>query len=370
VAAFLEAAVATGALAGAVLLRAHGAAVEVTAVGRRALDGDAPMDRDTIFRIASMTKPMTAALALMLVEDGRIRLDDPVRRWLPELAAPRVLRVPDGPLDDTVPATRPIIVEDLLTFQMGLGFIWEATEDWPIQRAIAAAGLAPGPSPPALAPDELMRRLGALPLVAQPGTRWLYHTSYDPLAVLIARVGGRPFAVVLEDRLLAPLGMTDTGFAVPPAKRARLAGCCVAGPDGGLVERERDGLEVTPGGSSGLFSTADDLLAFARLLLNRGGHGGRQLLTGQSVELMTTDRIAPAVKAASPFFPGFWETHGWGLGVAVTADGYGWDGGYGTAWRNRPAAGEIAILLIQRPFDETVIGLHAAFHSHIQGREP
>jgi CubicO group peptidase (beta-lactamase class C family) len=345
--------------------------VHVDAIGMQALGGSVPMRHDTIFRIASMTKPIAAAAALILVEECRLRLDEPVDRLLPEMAGRKVLKRLDGPLDATVPAHRPVTLRDLLTMRMGFGLIMEPSGDWPIQRAMDDAGIDPGPNPPALAPDDLMQSFGRLPLMHQPGERWLYHSSFDILSVLIARAADQPFADFLAERIFAPLGMTDTAFAVPEAKRARLAACYQAdAATGGLVRREEDRFAVQPSGSAGLFSTVDDYLAFGRMMLNGGRHGTRRILARPTVEVMTTDQITPAQKAASPFFPGFWDNRGWGFGVSMITrrDGvaavpgrFGWDGGFGTSWSSDPHEDVVAILMVQRLYDSIVTDIHADF---------
>jgi CubicO group peptidase (beta-lactamase class C family) len=363
-----------GAIAGAVALLSRGGEVHAEAVGTMDLASGAPMRRDTIFRIASMTKPIAAAAAMILAEEARLRLDDPVDRFLLELADRRVLRRLDGPLDDTVPAHRPITLRDLLTFRAGLGATMAPAGACPIEAAMAEAGLAPGPNPPDLAPDELMRRVGALPLMHQPGERWLYHTAYDILGVLVARAAGMRFENVLAERILGPLGMRDTAFVVPEAKRDRLAGCYEAGGRGGdggaLVPCREARSAAAPSGSTGLFSTADDYLAFGRMMLAFGRHGAERLLARPTVEAMTTDQITPEQKAASPFLPGFWESRGWGFGVSMVTrrDGiaaspgrFGWDGGFGTSWYADPREDLVGILMIQRPFDPVVLGIHADF---------
>ena len=237
------------------------------------------MTRDTIFRIASMTKPVTAVAALILVEECVLRLDEPVDPFLPELANRRVLARLDAPLDDTVPARRPITLRDLLTFRAGFGFIMARAGQYPIQKALAEAGLAPGPQLPTLSPDEWLRRLGALPLVHQPGEKWLYHTAADVLGVLIARASGRSFEAFLRERIFEPLGMNDTGFSVPVEKLARLASAYARNPATGALEifdGARDSRfarpPLFPSGGGGLVSTADDYLAFCRMLLDRGAH--------------------------------------------------------------------------------------------------
>jgi len=345
--------------------------VHVDAIGMKAVGGGDPMRRDTIFRIASMTKPITAAATMILVEECKLRLDEPVDRWLPELADRKVLRRFDGSLDDTVPANRPISVRDLLTMRMGFGLVWEPSGDYPVQVAMDEAGIAPGPNPPALAPDDLMACFGRLPLMHQPGERWLYHSSFDVLGVLIARADGQRFEDFLAERIFAPLGMKDTAFSVPEAKRGRLAACYQADPGtGGLMSCEEGRFAVVPSGSTGLFSTADDYLAFGRMMLSGGRHGARRILARPSVEVMTTDQITPAQKAASPFFPGFWDNRGWGFGVSMITrrDGiaavpgrYGWDGGYGTSWGSDPNENVVAVLMVQRLYDPIVADIDADF---------
>ncbi|MBV8915666.1 MAG: beta-lactamase family protein, partial [Acetobacteraceae bacterium] len=215
----LEEQVRTGAIAGAVAALVWGEAVQVVTAGAQDFASGAPMRRDTIFRIMSMTKPITAAAAMVLVEDGTIALEESVECFLPELADRRVLRTPDSPLDDTVPAERPITLEDLLTLRCGLGWLPSGA----VAAAMQAFGVAPGPDPVPFGPDEFMRRIGDLPLASQPGQRWLYHTGADILAVLIARAAGMSLPDFLRERLFEPLGMRDTGFHVPEADLSRLA---------------------------------------------------------------------------------------------------------------------------------------------------
>ncbi len=359
-----------GTLAGAVALLWRRGEVHVEAVGVQDLATGTPMRRDTIFRIASLTKPIAAVAAMILVEEAKLRLDDPVDPWLPELRDRRVLRSLDSPLEDTVPAARSITLRDLLTFRAGLGAVMAPPGTFPIQRALAEAGLAPGPNPPALPPDEMMCRLGALPLMHQPGERWLYHTAYDILGVLIARVAGQPLEDFLAERIFAPLGMTDTAFAVPEAQRHRLAGCYQAAAGGALVASAEARDAVLPSGSTGLFSTADDILAFGRMMLGFGRLGEQRILARPTIELMTTDQITPEQKAVSPFFPGFWDRSGWGFGVSMitrrdsigaTPGRYGWAGGLGTAWSNDPREEMVAILMVQRLWDPVVSAIHEDF---------
>ncbi|MGH6755298.1 MAG: serine hydrolase domain-containing protein, partial [Bradyrhizobium sp.] len=210
-----------GSMPGLVALVSRHGEIHADAIGRIAFGG-APMQRDTIFRISSMTKPVTAVAAMILVEQCKLRLDDPVDPWLPELADRKVLRAIDADIDDTVAANRAITLRDLLTFRLGLGMIPVFPERDPILKAIAEAGFAPGPLFPSFPPDELMRRYGTLPLVYQPGERWLYNSGSEILGVLIARVAGMSFAKFLGERIFAPLGMKDTAFSVPESGLKRL----------------------------------------------------------------------------------------------------------------------------------------------------
>lgn len=353
-----------GAIPGMVTLLASHDQVHVNAIGVQDLNTRAPMQRDTIFRIASMTKPVTAAAAMILVDEGKVRLDDPVERWLPELANRKVLRSLASPLDDTVPARRAITVRDLATLRLGFGMIMEQPGKYPIQKAIADAELAPGPKLFDHSPDEFMKRLGNLPLIHQPGEQWMYHTGLDVLGVLISRAAGMSLSSFLEQRIFAPLGMQDTGFSVPKTTLSRLATGYGADPATGKLsawDEARTGQWSRPpafeAGGGGLVSKADDFLAFARMMLDHGVLGSKRILSQRSVESMITDQITPAQKKASVFFPGFWDTHGWGLGLSMTTapddiskvpGRYGWDGGYGTTYSADPREDMVAILLTQR----------------------
>ncbi|MGP1395460.1 MAG: serine hydrolase domain-containing protein [Inquilinaceae bacterium] len=358
--------VARGGIPGVVALLARGDDVHVTVHGAMDFGETAPMRRDTIFRIASLTKPVSAAIAMMLVEDGKFTLDEPVDRLLPELAGRRVLKHLDGPVDDTVPALRPILIGDLLTLRMGMGAIFSA-DPHPIVQAMADRGIAVGPHlPEADGPDDYIAKLGALPLMHQPGEMWMYDTGMHVLGVLIERAADRPLADLFEERLFTPLGMIDTGFSVPADKLDRLPACHWRNHGTGAVEvfdpaGPDSRFARTPGfanAAGGLVSTADDYLAFARMMLNGGDHAGRRLLSRDSVSLMTRDHITADQKARSVFAPGFWDQYGWGLGMAVSHRktkgepyGLGWDGGYGTSGYWDPESGLIGILLTQRLWD-------------------
>jgi CubicO group peptidase (beta-lactamase class C family) len=238
----------------------------------------------------------------------------------------------------------------------GIGVVMAPPGTYPIQAAMAEAGVAPGVTPPALSPDEIARRYGSLPLIHQPGERWMYHNGFDILGVLIARAAGMPLEDFLERRLFRPLGMKDTAFNVPGPDRHRLATRYRVGT-GGLVACEEESAKIFPSAGTGLASTAQDYLEFGRMMLGCGRHGSERILARPTIELMTTDHVMPEQKAASPFFPGFWDSRGWGFGLAVTTrrasvaevpGRFGWDGGLGTTWRSDPAEDLVAILLIQR----------------------
>ena len=354
--------VARGSAPGLVAVVARGGETHAVATGRMSLEPTAPaMPRDAIFRIASMTKPITAAAAMMLIEDGKLRLDEPVDRLLPELADRRVLRTLASPVDDTVPARRPITVEDVLTFRLGWGVQFDP--DLPIQQMVAdipGFGM-PDPTSP-LTPDAFMRRLHDLPLMAQPGERWLYTVGSNVLGVLVARAAGQPLEAVFQERILEPLGMRDTGFWIPREKIARM----VTGyfpQDGELALFDTpDGRYARPptfpAGDSGLVATADDFAAFARFLFTGLAPDGRRLISEASLKAMQTDRLTPAQRADGELILGSGRGWGYGMGVVAAAnpDGvapgaYGWNGGFGTSWFNDPAKGLVAVLLTQRVFD-------------------
>jgi CubicO group peptidase (beta-lactamase class C family) len=345
--------------------------VHVDAVGNTSLDGPDPMRRDTIFRIASMSKPITAAATMMLAEEGKLRLSDAVEKWLPELSDRKVLKRIDAPLDETVPAYCPITVRDLLTFTLGFGLLFTPTSEYPILKAANALqiGIAPAYQPQATPdPDEWIRRLGTLPLMYQPGERWLYGVGSNVLSVLIARVCGQPLETFLRERIFEPLGMKGTGFSVPADKLNRLASCYMPNPTTGTLDLF-DGVQESqwgrppafPSGANGLVSTLDDYLAFGQMMLSGGKHGSQRILSRLSVEVMTTDQLTPAQKAMSslPLLPSFFETRGWGFGMSVVTrrddiasvpGRYGWDGGLGTSWFCDPKEDLVGVVLTQRLF--------------------
>ncbi|MFE6872389.1 serine hydrolase domain-containing protein [Kitasatospora sp. NPDC057692] len=359
----------SGAVPGVVALIGQGDATHVEAVGTMRHEGGAPMARDTIFRMASTSKPVTVAAAMVLLDECRLRLDDLVETWLPELANRQVLKRIDGPLDDTVPARRPITVRDVLTSTFGLGMDITALGT-PIMTAIIENGLTPDLPQPMPEPDEWLRRLGTLPLMHQPGERWQYHIASDLLGVLVARVTGRPFEEFLRERVLAPLGMADTGFHVPADKIDRLPALYAPDPQTGefhVWDESADGRwsrpPAFPGGGGGLVSTADDYHAYFRMLLNGGTHGGERVLSRPAVQLMTTNRLTAEQTAARETLArdsvhlsyGQGQHGGWGFGMAVrTYRGdyaptgqFGWDGGSGTSTYADPENGITGLLLTQ-----------------------
>ncbi|HET7885487.1 MAG TPA: serine hydrolase domain-containing protein [Bradyrhizobium sp.] len=353
-----------GELPGLVMLVSRHGEVHADAIGRLAFEGSS-MSRDSLFRITSMTKPVTAAAAMVLVEDGKIGLDDAVDRWLPELANRKVLLRADMMVHQTVPARRAISLRDLLTFRCGYGIIPVFPERLPIQRAYAEAGLAPGPVFPSFPPDELMRRYGSLPLIYQPGERWLYNAGSEILGVLIARLTGKTFGEFLSERIFAPLGMKDTAFYAPKDKHHRFTTAYMydsAARQLKVFDPPVTGRFSNPpvfeNGAAGLVSTADDFNAFAQMMLGGGSLGGTRVLSEESVALMTTNHIVADEKRESQLFLG--RSRGWGFGLSVFTGlddpnarpgRFGWDGGYGTSWYSAPKTQLTGILLTQRVMD-------------------
>jgi CubicO group peptidase (beta-lactamase class C family) len=324
---FLQAAAADESVPGAAALVAHGDDVGAAAVGDVEVDSIAP--------VASITKPITAAAVMLLVDEGRVALDDPIARWLPELASPVVVRTPESPVDDVVPASRPVTVEDLLSFRAGWGF--------PSDFSLPAVGelfeKVPVFGVPET-PDEWLVTLSRVPMLRQPGEAWLYNTCSDIQGVLIARAAGQALPEFLAERFFEPLGMTDTGFFVQAAKLDRMP------PRHGNEELpidEKVGVDppVFPSGAGGLVSTVADWHRFGRMLLAGGGG----ILSPESVRLMTTDHLTPEQRDASTLFL---EGAGWGYGGSVRTDGrYGWVGGTGTTAHIVPATGTVGVLITQ-----------------------
>jgi len=382
----LRAYVDAGALAGAATLVWRGGRVAHTAiVGRRDLVTDLPVERDTIFRIASMTKPLTTVAALILYDEGRFALDEPIARLAPELARLRVLRDPNGPLDQTDAAERPITFGDLLTHRSGLTY--GEFHRGPISRACSEA--LGGTMDNALAPDEWIARLATLPLIDQPGGGFHYGLSTDLLGFLIARLEGVSLGVVLERRVFRPLGMRDTGFVVPREKRARRAGLCgfdaegkltalTAVPGGHALSERPDDMTFESGGQ-GLWSTLDDYLAFARLFLGRGEVDGVRLLRPETCALMASNQLTSDQRRTARMLGRsvFAAGHGYGMGVAVVMEPekadpltcrggvgtVGWPGAYGGWWQADPSDNSVLIILahnmVELPQMASGIGLGA-----------
>jgi CubicO group peptidase (beta-lactamase class C family) len=339
---------------GAVVLVARGEQVHVQATGSLTIGGP-PVTRDTLFRIASTTKPIAAATAMALIDEGLIGLDDPVDPLLPELADRQVLRALDGPVDDTVPAVRPITTRHLLTFTMGFGMTFDLFGPTPLPVVEAASALplgTLGPPQPDVQPDPdtWIAALGSLPLMAQPGERWMYNTGASVLGVLLARAAGQPIGEVMRTRLFEPLGMSDTAFWT--AQTDRLPTEYRNTPQGLAVWDEPDGQWSHPpafgDAAAGLVSTVDDLLAFARMLLR----GGSPVLSESAAKAMTSDQLTAEQKARGGFGPTFFQGQSWSFGQMVQDSGaFGWDGGLGTSWHVDPASDLTVIVLTQRMFD-------------------
>ena len=356
-----------GEVPGLVTLVSRRNETNVDALGTKSAGAGAqPVRRDTIFRIASMTKPITAAATMILVEESKVHLDEPVDRLLPELANRKVLKRIEGPLDSTVPARRPITVRDLLTFRLGLGFLPMSPDTHPIVKAMneRQVGVTPFPAQMPHPPDEWMRRLGSLPLMYQPGESWLYHTGSDVLGVLIARASDQALETFFRQRIFEPLGMKDTGFSVAASKLERFVSCYSWNPQTRKLDLtdppngQWSHSPIFPSGAGGLVSTVDDYLAFARMMLDKGTLGQRRLLAATSIEMMTANHLTPEQQQMGRVILG--ENAGWGFGVSVLTkpDGlamrpgrYGWNGGLGSSWWNDPNDGLIAIILTERAFE-------------------
>ncbi len=322
------------------------------------------MALDDIVRIQSMTKAVLSVATLRLVEAGRLDLADPVQRWLPELADRHVLRAPDAELNDAVPMAHPITVRHLLTNTSGYGM---ALTPSPMQEAMRDNGTEAGPEPVALSADAWVAALADLPLAFQPGTGWRYHHSFGLLGVMLARLLDRPLGEHLREDLLDPLGMPDTGYAVPAAQAHRLCAAYRDGEDGGLevIEPASAGFYVAPTpfdvSHGELVSTLADYVTFARMLSAGGQHEGRQMVDPALLREMTQDQVPASLKTPDSFFPGFWEGMGWGFGVAVETTGdhagrYGWSGGLGTDFFIDPS-GAFGVLLTQVEMGPAVFGL-------------
>jgi CubicO group peptidase (beta-lactamase class C family) len=365
--------VAAGEVPGVVMAASDGGDVRVETVGgARPADEDgtgAPLAADAVVRIASMTKALTGALTMALVEEGALAVGDRVDRWIPELADRRVLRRIDGPPQDTVPANRPITVDDLLTLRMGFGFVTDSA--CPVMDLAAQGELGIGPPDPSvpLTPDAWIARFAQLPLMKQPGADWMYDLAYGVLGIVLARAAGRPLDELMRDRLLGPLGMDDTGFAVPEHARDRLIPAYARDDEGRLVEYDVAGSGAAgpskwaerpsfPDARGGLVSTISDYLRFARMLLAGGiANDGTRVLSGDSVAALTSDQLGPA-QPRSANARVFLGDDGWGYGVGVmtpesdsgaSTPRYGWGGGFGTTWYSFPER-DLAVVMATQVF--------------------
>jgi CubicO group peptidase (beta-lactamase class C family) len=357
----LQGVVDAGDLSGAVtLIWRGGEELQFTAVGQRDIEAGLPMTRDTLFRIASMTKPITSVAALMLIEEGKLRLDDPITKWMPEFKDMPVLKNATGPLEDTYPAPRDITVEDLFTHRAGLAYGFSSIG--PIahahQRALGDVVTQDAPT------DAWLKALASLPLSYPPGERFHYSHATDVLGFLVGRVEGKPFRDVVMERIFEPLGMIDTDFWIPPEKRGRAAKLYRFKDDFSALEEVPFPVRDTPpnfcGGGGSLVSTLDDYLKFARMLLNGGELDGRRYLKAETVALMRENRLTDAQREIPFMGIPFWAGQGFGLGLSVVTDvekqswmgpagegSFGWPGAFGTWWRADPKNDLILIYLIQ-----------------------
>jgi CubicO group peptidase (beta-lactamase class C family) len=346
-----------GLLAGAVtLVWQAGEVLQVNELGHRDVHAGLPMQRDTIFRIASMSKPVTVAAAMSMVEQRMFALTDPVSHWLPELADVRVLASPSGPLEATVPLRRPITFDDLMTHRSGLAYAFSVGP--PLSRAYGRLMFRQDQ-------DRWLAELAQLPLAHQPGERLTYSQSTDVLGIALSRIEGKPLAQVLAERILEPMGMSDTGFAVTHQGRRRAATMYQLDDNGTLRDDVMGPAPVTlPAfctGGAGLWSTADDYLTFARMLLGGGTVDGVRVLSQDSVRAMRTDRLTAEQKTYPFLGMPFWRGRGFGLNLSVVTDAaqsrqlygpgglgtFSWPGAYGTWWQADPSADLIILYLIQ-----------------------
>jgi CubicO group peptidase (beta-lactamase class C family) len=354
-----------GLLAGAVtVVWQREEVLQVNEIGYRDVEAGQPMRRDTLFRIASMTKPITVATIMSLADAGKLSLRDPIAHWVPELADVRVLDDPRGPLEQTHPAERAILIEDLLTHTSGLAYGFSVSG--PIAKAYLRL-------PFGLGPDAWMAALGELPLVHQPGDKVTYSHATDVLGVIASRVEGRPFHQVLDERVLGSAGMPDTGFFVSPETRGRAATMYRIDSEGALRHDVMGPPHIKPpsfcNAGGGLWSTADDYLRFVRMLLGDGSIDGVRVLSPESVRLMRTDRLTDEQKRHNFLGSPYWVGRGFGLNLSVVTDPtksgplfgpgglgtFSWPGAYGTWWQADPSADDlILIYLIQNMPDLTV----------------
>ena len=372
-------AVATGDIPGVVcLVWRHGELLEIDAVGLRNIEARLPVERNTIFRIASMSKPVTTAVAMILKERGVLRLEDPITKWAPEFAAMQVLRRPDGPLQDTYPAPRAITIEDLMTHRSGLAYSFTARG--PLAQAMQERFGFEFDS--ARTPDEWMKTLASLPLSYAPGERFNYSHSTDLLGVIIGRATGLGTRAAMQRLLFDPLKMIDTDFWIPAEKRDRASVLYRTAAPGDFVPAALPGFtDPAPpsfcAGGQGLVSTADDYLAFARMLLQGGEIDGTRVLAEDSIRLMTTNRLTPAQRRNLQFGIPFFMGQGFGLGLSVVEDAkrnswmgagtpgtFGWPGLFGGWWQADPSQRTVMVWL-QQTMPQAIPGSGAKGDSRI-----
>jgi CubicO group peptidase (beta-lactamase class C family) len=353
----LREAVDAGLLAGAVtMVWQHGEVLQRGEIGYRDVEAQLPMQRDTIFRIASMSKPVTTAAAMTLVDDGKLALDDPITRWLPEFDDMRVLDDPHGPLDKTRPAHRPITVDDLLTHRSGLAYAFSVTG--PLSQAYFRLPIRQHP-------DRWLAELTELPLLHEPGERMTYSHATDVLGIILSRIEGKKLHEILAERIFEPLGMADTNFFVTAEGRRRAATMYKLDENGELSHDTMGPPPITPPtfchGGGGLWSTVDDYLRFARMLLAGGEVDGVRVLSEESVRLMRTNRLSDEQRRQPFLGAPYWVGRGFGLGLSVVMDPeksrplfgpggrgtFGWPGAYGTWWQADPTVDRILIYLVQ-----------------------
>lgn len=361
----LQGVVDSGDLSGFVtLIWRKGEVVQLNTLGHRDIAGGKPMTRDNLFRIASMTKPITSVAALMLMEQGKLRLDDPITKWAPEFAGMKVLKDASGPLDQVYDAPRDITIDDLMTHRAGLAYGF--TSVGPIAHAYQHALGSPLNNPHG--PDQWMEKLAALPLSYPPGERFHYSHATDVLGFLVGRIAGMPFQDFLQQEIFGPLGMVDTDFWCPPEKRDRMASLYRIDPATDRLQDvsfvHEDAQPAFCGGGGGLISTLDDYLTFARLMLNKGELNGVRLITPETFDLMVANRLTPAQREIPFMGIPFWMGQGFGLGVSVITDpekqawmgagsegAFGWPGAFGTWWQADPQEDMVMIYLIQNSME-------------------
>jgi CubicO group peptidase (beta-lactamase class C family) len=373
-------AVATGDIPGAVcLVWRRGELLQIDSVGLRDIEAQRPVERNTIFRIASMSKPVISAAAMILRERGVWRLEDPISKWAPEFAAMRVLHRADGPLQDTYPAPRAITIEDLMTHRAGLAYSFTARG--PLAQALKERFGFEFDS--ARTPDEWMKTLASLPLSYAPGERFNYSHSTDLLGVIIGRATGLGTRAAMQQLLFDPLRMADTDFWIPPEKRDRAAVIYRSSAPGDFVPIDLPGfMDQAPptfsAGGQGLVSTADDYLAFARMLLQGGEIDGTRVMSEESIQLMTTNRLTPAQRRNLQFGIPFFMGQGFGLGLSVVTDArrnawmgagrqgaFGWPGLFGGWWQVDPAQQSVMVWLQQTLPPQAIPGSGAKGDSRV-----